>query len=195
MELTWLLLRPMQLDEQLERLRSSAERFSQQGESLTAILPIELDEARLYLCSYCSYDSAGARAWLVLDAEGHPVIERERIRSTVSVAALCELAEESAGGGDLSELRARLVELRLLEAPDGIEEAELAAAELAATLNQPPRVASLDYLDRIGIAARRLEQALGEVGGSPFAAAMQLGSAVADGLTREVELYYKLPLE
>jgi hypothetical protein len=35
----------------------------------------------------------------------------------VSIAAMCELAEESAGGGDLGELRARLVELRLTERP------------------------------------------------------------------------------
>mgnify|MGYP003289292612 CR=1 FL=1 len=58
---------------------------------------------------------------------------------------MCELAEESAGGGDVGDLRARLLELRLEEAPEGIEEAELAAAQLQETILAPPRVASTDY--------------------------------------------------
>ena len=116
------------------------------------------------------------------------------VRDAVSIAAMCELAEESAGGGDLGELRARLVELRLTESPEGIEEAEVAAAELQETIRPPPRVASVGYLDAIGLAAAKLEQALGQVGGSPFAEAMKTGIAAADELADEVGRPYKGPL-
>jgi hypothetical protein len=108
---------------------------------------------------------------------------------------MCELAEESAGGGDLGDLRARLVELRLTENPEGIEDAEQAAAELQETIIAPPRVASIAYLDAIGAAAARLEAALGTAGGSPFAEAMKSGIAATDGLVAQVERAYKRPLD
>jgi hypothetical protein len=108
---------------------------------------------------------------------------------------MCELAEESAGGGDLGDLRARLVELRLTENPEGIEEAEEAAAELQETILAPPRVASIAYLDAIGAAAGRLETALGTAGGSPFAQAMKTGIAATEDLAGQVERAYKVPLD
>ena len=74
------------------------------------------------------------------------------VREAASLAALCEVAEESAGGGHLAELRARLAELRETDNPEGIEEAEAAAAALAETLQPEPRVASGAYLDAIGSA-------------------------------------------
>jgi hypothetical protein len=122
------------------------------------------------------------------------IADRVLVRDAVAIAAMCELAEESAGGGDIGELRARLVELRLAEAPDGIEEAEVAAAELQQTIARVPRVASVPYLDALGEAASRLEHALGEVGGSPFAEAMKTGLAAVDELADDVERRYKGPL-
>jgi hypothetical protein len=104
------------------------------------------------------------------------------------------VAEESAGGGDLLELRARLAELRETEAPVGIEEAEDAAAALSATLQPEPRVASGAYLDAIGAAARRLEQALGESRASPFAVAMQAAVGSVEELAADVERNHKVPL-
>ena len=68
----------------------------------------------------------------------------------VSIAALCELAEEAAGGGKLEELRAQLLSLRLTEHPEGIEEAEEAALELERTIGAPPRLATPAYLDAVG---------------------------------------------
>ena len=73
----------------------------------------------------------------------------------------------------------------------GIEEAEVAAAELQAAIRQPPRVASVPYLDELGLAAAKLEQALGQVGGSPFAEAMKTGVAASDELAGDVESRYK----
>src|SRR3712207_7331385 len=46
------------------------------------------------------------------------------------------LAVESAGGGDLTELRTQLVSLRLREAPPGIAEAEEAALTLERTIGR-----------------------------------------------------------
>ena len=116
------------------------------------------------------------------------------MRQAASLAALCEVAEESAGGGNLAELRSRLAELREREAPEGILEAEEAAAALAETLQPEPRLATTDYLDRIGAASRRLEQALGDTAASPFAAAMQQAVPAVEELAAEVERGYKGPL-
>ena len=147
--------------------------------------------ARVYLCAY---EAGGERSWFALDAAGAPIADRVLVRDAVAIAAMCELAEESAGGGDLGELRARLVELRLTDNPEGIEEAEVAAAELQEAIAPPPRVASVRYLDELGLAAAKLEQALGQVGGSPFAEAMKTGVAASDELADEVESPYRGPL-
>ena len=101
---------------------------------------------------------ARATVWLALDDAGEPVADRELVRDAVSIAALCELAEESAGGGDLDELRSQLVALRLTESPEGIEEAEEAALELQQRSARRRALATPSYLDEIGARARRLEQ-------------------------------------
>ena len=64
----------------------------------------------------------------MVDDRGEPVADRRELRDVVSIAALCEIAEESAFGGDLDELLAQLVALRLTEKPAGIDEAEEAVA-------------------------------------------------------------------
>jgi hypothetical protein len=180
----------MGIEEEIAAVRAAAGRHAGAGEELVGVVPAEPGGVRIYLCAY---ERDGASTWLALDDSGVPVADRAVVRDAVSLAAMCELAEECAGGGDLGDLRARLVELRLTEAPEGIEEAEAAAADLAATIVAPPRVASLAYLDAIGRAAGRLEQALGAVAGSPFAEAMKSGIAAADELAGEVERAYKAP--
>src|SRR5207247_10381969 len=101
--------------------------------------------ARVYLCAF---ESAGGRTWLALDDGGSAIGERRLVRDAVEIAALCEVAEETVGGGDLPELRRRLVEIRDAEAPEGIDPALAAAAALEAELQGPPRRAATDYLDR-----------------------------------------------
>jgi hypothetical protein len=180
------------LDEQLRAAVEAAVRFADDGEELHGVVPAEpASGARVYLCVYSRGEE---HCWLALDDTGRPVADRKLVRDAVSIAAMCELAEETAGGGDLGELRARLVELRLTENPEGIEEAEAAAAELHDAILGPPRLASTAYLDTIGGAALKLEQALGEVGGSPFAEAMKVGMAAAEELAADVERSYKRPL-
>ena len=85
--------------------------------------------------------------------------------------------------------------MRLREAPPGIEEAEEAALELERVVGAAPRLASPAYLDAVGAATLRLEQALGEDGPSPFAESMRQAVGVVDELAAEVERGYKLPLD
>ncbi|HET7571461.1 MAG TPA: hypothetical protein VFJ77_02195 [Gaiellaceae bacterium] len=181
----------MALDEQLARIASAAAGFAAPGEEVAGVVAVEPLGRRVFLCAYSSGDG---HAWLALDGDARPLDDRRLVREAASLAALCEVAEESAGGGDVPELRARLAELREREAPQGIEEAEDAAAALAGTLAPEPRVASSAYLDAIGAASRRLEQALGEDARSPFTAAMQSALPAVEELTADVERNYKGPL-
>jgi hypothetical protein len=180
------------LAEELESVAVAVVRFAEEGEELVGVLAAEpASGERLYVCAF---ERGEDRSWLVVDAEGAPVEDRARMREAVSIAAVCELAEETAAGGNLDELRAQLLTLRLTENPDGIEEAEEAALELEATLVPPPRIASPAYLDRVGSATMKLERALGDAQASPFAASMQAGMGAIEELAAEVERTYKLEL-
>ncbi len=119
---------------------------------------------------------------------------RRDVRDAVSIAALCEIAEESAVGGDLDELLAQLVAVRLTEAPEGVDEAEAAVRALQQVLGAPPQLASPGRLDEIGAATRRLELALDPTAGSPFAVAMKGAHGIVDELLREVEARYRVDL-
>jgi hypothetical protein len=181
------------LSDDLVQIAAAAAAFASPGERVTGILAAEpLHSGPVFLCAYAAGDERPA--WLALDATGEPVASLSVVREAAKLAALCEVAEESAGGGDLEQLRLRLREIRETEAPEGIEAAELAAAELAQTLETEPRLATTDYLDRVGAAARRLEQALGDDAGSPFAAAIQQALPAVDEVAAEVERRYKGPL-
>ena len=182
----------MSLSEDLERAAAAAETFAAPGERVTGVVAAEpVGAGRVYLCAY---ESAGGYAWLALDDDGRPVGDRRLVHEAASLAALCEVAEEAAGGGDLAELRLRLAELRATEAPDGIEAAEAAAAALEAAIEPEPRIAAVAYLDALGVASRRLEQALGDEGGSPFAVALQQAMPAVEALAADVERGYKGPL-
>jgi hypothetical protein len=177
----------MSLVADLERIATEA--------GATAVLPAEPQPGeRVYVCAFAA--DGEPRTWVALDAGGRPILERRRVRDAVAILALCELAEESAAGGDLDELRAQLAALRVTENPPGIEEAERAALELQHVLGAPPVLAPPARLDEIGAATRRLEVALGgAVQGSPFAAAMKGASEVVEALQREVEGSYRGELE
>jgi hypothetical protein len=153
----------MTLDEELAVAGKAAGAHAEDGEELVGVVPTEPGNGvRVYLCAYARGDE---RSWLALDRTGRPIADRTLVRDAVSIAAMCELAEESAGG-----------------------------AELQQAIVPPPRVASVAYLDAIGLAAARLEETLGDVGGSPFAEAMKTGVGAADELAREVVRGYKGPL-
>ena len=164
------------------------------GERVTAVLRRSPSPASART-SARSEAADGARTWVVLDDGGAASTERLRVRDTVTILALCELAEETRRGGELEELRSQLAALRLTENPPGIDEAEEAALELQRVLGAPPSLATPARLDAIGAATRKLELALGgAVQGSPFAAALKSASEVVAALLRDVEGAYRRDL-
>jgi hypothetical protein len=85
----------VELEKDLRRIAEAAARLAAEGEDVAGIVPAEpANGLRLYVCAYGAEDST---RWLVLDATGVPVSDRELVRDAVSIAALCELAEEAAG--------------------------------------------------------------------------------------------------
>jgi len=182
----------VELADELERIAEAARGHAGAGEELAAVIPAEpADGMRVYLCAF---ESSESRTWIGLDAGGDAVTDRGLVHDTVTIAALCELAEENAGGGDVEEFKTKLEELGRVEGGDLVRDAQMALSQLEAVLEEPPRIASPIYLDRIGLATRRFEQALGEIGASPFADAMKQGAIAVEGLTVEVEGAYKLSL-
>jgi hypothetical protein len=179
------------LADDLARAAEAAAAFAEGDVRVEAVLAAEPDGARIYLCALGGGD--GTRSWIALDDAGVPVTSRARLREAISIAALCEIAGDTAGGGRLEELRQRLVALRLTENPPGIDEAEEAAFALEVVIGAPPRLATPAFLDDVGLATRRLEVALGE-GSSPFGRAMASALATVEALTQEVESTYKLGL-
>jgi hypothetical protein len=181
------------LSEDLDRIAEIARRSAEPGEELAAVIPAEPAEGlRVYVCAFTHGDT---KAWLALDDDGRPLHDRALVRDAVSIAAMCEIAEETAGGGNLEALRSELRTLRLTEHPEGIEEAEAAALELERTLGAPPRLATPAFLDDVGRATRRLEQSLGDLARSPFAEAMKQAVGPIGELKLEVESSYKGPLD
>jgi hypothetical protein len=182
------------LVDEVEAAAARAVSLAEDGETVAGVLPTEPQPGRrVYLCAFHTAD--GHRTWLALDPRGDPVVDRAAVRDAVSIAALCEVAAELAAGGDLDELRSRLVGVRLTEALPGTEDAETALDELERTIGQPPQLATPARLDELGAAARRLEQALDPAAGSSFAAAMQAASAAVEALAHEVEASYRIEFE
>jgi hypothetical protein len=181
----------MALTDDLRRIADVAVAYAGPDEDLTAVIPTEpAGSSRVYLVAFAS---GGTKSWLALDGDGRPVEDRRLLRDAVSIAAMCELAEETAGGGNLPELRAQLETLKAADAPEGLGDAEAAVDDLERTIGDELRVASPAYLDDVGAATRRLEHALGDTESSPFLAAMKHAGLTIDGLAADVENHYKVP--
>ena len=177
----------MALTDDLERIGGLAAAHG----TVTAVLAAEpASTRRRYLVALGTDEH---RRWVVLDDAGAVLDRRDEVRDTASIVAMCELAEDLAGGGDLEELRARLAQVRIVEQPPGIEEAEDAALALERTIGAAPRVATPSFLDRVGAATVVLERALGEVS-SPFSDAIRGATGAVDAFVREVERDYLVEL-
>ena len=177
----------MALQEELARIAVAAARHGVVAGVLAAEPALG---RRLYLVALGADES---RRWLVLDPDAQPVDRRDDVRDTASIVAMCELAGDLAGGGDLESLRSQLARVRMIEQPPGIEDAEEAALALERAIGAPPRVATPAYLDEIGVATRALEQALGELS-SPFSAAIRSAAGTVDEFVQDVERGYLVEL-
>src|SRR6478672_8426156 len=151
----------MALTDDLERIATLAAAHG----PVSGVLAAEPGRGRrLYLIAFGGDDD---REWLVLDDEGAPITRRDDVRDTASIVAMCELAGDLAGGGDLETLRSQLARVRMVEQPPGIEEA--------------------------GAATMTLERALGETS-SPFSAAIRASTGAVEEFVADVERGYKAPL-
>jgi hypothetical protein len=172
----------------------AAAAYGRSGDRVSAVLPTEPTPAkRVYLVAFD--DADGYRSWVALDGEGEAVTATRDLREAVAVAVLCEVAADAAAGGDVDGLISSLEELRLREAPEGIENAEDAAGALRDVLGEPPQLATPSRLDEIGAATRRLERELDPMAASPFASAMRAAEGAVAELQREIEAGYRVPLD
>jgi hypothetical protein len=116
------------LDYDLRRIAEAAGALAGEGEEVAGILPTEpAGGIRLYVCAYRNGEET---SWLVLDATGVVVEDRVLVHDAVSIAALCEVAEEAAG---IEPEGARLASPALLDELGANAGPELAAAIEGAT--------------------------------------------------------------
>jgi hypothetical protein len=89
------MLAAVALSDDVGRIAAAAAAYTASAEVVAAVLPVELHTGeRLYLCAFAADETPPS--WLVLDAEGRPVTSRDRIRDAASIAAMVEVAEDSA---------------------------------------------------------------------------------------------------
>jgi hypothetical protein len=92
------------LADDLDRIAQAAAAYALPGEEVTAVLAVEpAPGKRVYLCAFGR--SEEVQSWLVLDDDGSPITDRKRVHDAASIAALCEVVEETVDGGDPTEPR------------------------------------------------------------------------------------------
>jgi hypothetical protein len=113
----------MALDRELRRIAEAAVTYCSDGEELVGIIPAEpAIGVRLYVCAYRDGEET---SWLVLSSDGDPIEDRALVNDAVSIAALCEVAEDAAG----TELNApRVASPALLDELGAAAGPEVAAA-------------------------------------------------------------------
>jgi len=85
----------MALEDDLRRSAEKAAAFAAPNERVAAVLAAEPSVGvRVYICSY---EDGGSRSWLALDESGEALMSRVLVREAITLVALCEIAEETAG--------------------------------------------------------------------------------------------------
>jgi len=113
----------VELERDLRRIAEAAGIFAAPGEDVTGIVPTEpASGLRLYVCAY---GDGEAKSWLVFDATGVAVEDRALVHDAVSIAALCEVAEDAVG---VAPLVPRVATPALLDELGASGGPELAAA-------------------------------------------------------------------
>jgi len=109
----------------VSRIAAAAASYAWPGEQVGAVLAVELDAGdRLYLCAFTGADPQ--QSWLALDDGASPISDRKRVRDAASIAALCEVAEESADVPPPEE--PRIASLSYLDSLGGAHNGTFAAA-------------------------------------------------------------------
>lgn len=104
----------MSLTDELERIAGAARAYTDDGEELAAVIPAEPARGvRVFLCAFAVGEE---RSWIALRPDGQAVHDRSLLRDAVSIAALCELAEEAADGLDEIEEPPRVASPAYLDA-------------------------------------------------------------------------------
>ncbi|MGA0121615.1 MAG: hypothetical protein ACO3KD_01215 [Gaiellales bacterium] len=131
-------------------------------EALTGLRPeavVPVDQPRLGVVFVCAVPRDGALGWLVVDAEGVPVVARSTVRQVVELAAICEAAEEAGAALSIDEALPTLSRAWSLARDLGEADAEVAAhaayqaVEALQPLVEGLRVADPTHLDRLAQAA------------------------------------------
>jgi hypothetical protein len=87
------------LSDQLDQVAAAAIAYADEGEELAAVIPAEpAEDLRVFLCAFTDGEE---RSWVALRPDGRAVLDRSLLRDAVSIAALCELAEDYADGLDV----------------------------------------------------------------------------------------------
>jgi hypothetical protein len=98
------MLAAVALSDDVGRIAVAAAAYARGGEEVAAVVAVEPHPGeRLYLCAFG--DGDGTQSWLALTDDGAPVTSRNRVRDAASVAALCEVAEESLQHSPVEEPR------------------------------------------------------------------------------------------
>jgi hypothetical protein len=114
------------LSDDVRRIAAAAEGFAGEDERVDAVLAAEPSGGeRTYLIAFSS--NGAERTWLALDADGSPVMSRERVRDAVSITALCEVAEDGVPEESLAPVP-RLASPRYLDELGAAAGPELGAA-------------------------------------------------------------------
>jgi hypothetical protein len=102
------------LSDELEQIAAAAQPYADDGEELAAVIPAEPGEGiRVFLCAFSDGEM---RSWIGLRPDGRAVLDRSLLRDAVSIAALCELAEDCADGLDVLEEPPRVATPAYLDA-------------------------------------------------------------------------------
>jgi hypothetical protein len=103
------------LTEELGQIAAAARTYADDGEELAAIIPAEpAHGVRVFLCAFSADDDE--RSWIALRPDGQAVLDRSLLRDAVSIAALCELAEDYADGLEVIEEAPRVASPAYLDA-------------------------------------------------------------------------------
>jgi hypothetical protein len=82
------------LDDDVRRAAAEAGGLAAPGEEVEAVLATEPKLGdRIYLVAFAA-DGGVDRSWVAVDGQGEPITSRDRVREAVSIAAICEVAEE-----------------------------------------------------------------------------------------------------